>query len=72
MTPDIVQQLAEKFNMNLKSAYNPTRGFHLQVTGSTKEPAPSIELLPSIFIKVTKFKGTLSFTTTDLVSGIII
>ena len=72
MTPDIVQQLAEKFNMNLKSAYNSTRGFHLQVNGSSKEPAPSIESLPGIFIKVTKFKGTLSFTTTDLVSGIII
>ena len=65
---DIVKQLAGKFGLNLKSAYNSTRGFHLQLTGTNKEPAPPIETLPGVFIKVTKFKGTLSFTTSDLVS----
>ena len=65
---DIVKQLAGKFGLNLKSAYNSTRGFHLQLTGTNKEPAPPIETLTGVFIKVTKFKGTLSFTTSDLVS----
>ncbi len=65
----MVKQLAEKYGLNLKTAYNSTRGFHIQLVGSSKAPAPSIDSLPGVFIKATKFKGTVSCTTTDLVGS---
>ena len=76
----ITDQLSEKFHLPLRSAYNNTRGFYLQLyTGEVsgrkgkgrqhqKASASGMtaEQLPSEFIKVTRQRNTLSFTTIDL------
>ncbi|KAL5005729.1 hypothetical protein ScPMuIL_016887 [Solemya velum] len=63
---DLVKQLAEKHSLPLKATYNTARGFYIQLYSVGKE-APSADDLPGIFIKVTKYKSTYSFTTTDLI-----
>ncbi|XP_064639477.1 mutS protein homolog 4-like [Lineus longissimus] len=63
---EMVQQLGIDHNLPLKVAYNSTRGFFIQMFIGGKQ-AVSCEDLPGIFIKVTKFKNTFSFTTQDLI-----
>ena len=81
----MTDQLAKKFHLPIKSAYNTTRGFYLQMyTGevgprkgrgrrgqkaSSARSAVGItaKQLPSEFIKVTRHRNTLSFTTLDLI-----
>ncbi|CAL1543667.1 unnamed protein product, partial [Lymnaea stagnalis] len=59
----IVQQLAENYKLPLRTSYSSLRGFHIQMSASG---ASSADNLPPIFIKVNKFKNTLSFTTVDV------
>lgn len=63
---DLVNQMAGTYNLPLKVAYSTSRGFHIQLYGGGNE-GYSAENLPEIFIKVTKFKNALTFTTADLV-----
>ena len=63
---DLANQLAEEYNLPLVTSYNSTRGFFLQLNSGPKSTY-SKESLPGVFIKVTKAKNALCFTTTDLV-----
>ena len=81
LSPVITDQLADKYNLPLKSGFNNTRGFYLQLfTGNTavrkgkgrgqrKDSAVGMtaDQLPAEFIKVARLKNTLSFTTMDLI-----
>ena len=78
----MTEQLADKFHLPIRSAYNTSRGFYLQLyTGeiSTKKGrgrrgqrasaaavGMTAEQLPSEFIKVTRLRNNLNFTTLDL------
>ena len=64
---DLVNQMASTHSLPLKVVYSNSRGFHIQMYGGGTE-SYTVDSLPSDFIKVTKFKNTFSFTTTDLVS----
>ncbi|XP_014778440.1 mutS protein homolog 4 [Octopus bimaculoides] len=63
---ELVRQLSEKYKLPLKTSYNSTRGFFMQLYSGNKDKY-MVDSLPSIFIKVGKHKNTLSFTTTDLI-----
>ena len=60
----------------MRSAFNASRGFYLQLYASSSDneaPGPPVktiskmEQLPKEFLKVTKHRGTFSFTTLDLI-----
>ena len=68
LSPDLVQQMSGTYNLPLKVAYSSARGFHIQMYAGGAE-AQTQDSLPGIFIKVAKCKNTLSFTTSDMVSG---
>lgn len=61
---DLVKQLAEEYSLPLKTSYNTTRGFYIQLYSKDKD-----DNLPGIFMKVTKQRTTLSFTCADLVGA---
>ncbi|XP_046376598.2 mutS protein homolog 4-like isoform X1 [Haliotis rufescens] len=63
---EMVKQIGEKYSLPLRTAYNTVRGFYIQLYCGGKE-AYTQETLPGIFIKITKCKSTLSFTTSDLI-----
>ncbi|CAI9729270.1 homolog 4-like [Octopus vulgaris] len=63
---ELVRQLSEKYKLPLKTSYNSTRGFFMQLYSGNKDKY-MVDSLPSIFIKVSKHKNTLSFTTVDLI-----
>ncbi|XP_059143835.1 mutS protein homolog 4-like, partial [Physella acuta] len=63
----IVQQLSETHKLALRTAYSSLRGFHIQMTAERGNSKYSSDSLPPVFIKVTKFKNTLSFTTMDVI-----
>ena len=69
---EYVQQLSEQHKMALRTGYNTTRGFHVQLYagsgGKTGAADVNKDNLPAEFIKVTKLKSTLSFTTLQMVS----
>ena len=60
---DMVKQIGEEYSLPLKTSYNTTRGFYIQLYSKDDDVN-----LPGIFMKVTKHKNTLSFTCPDLVS----
>ena len=76
----ITGQLTNRYNLPLKSAYNNTRGFYLQLyTGEmsgrkgkghqghkSSAVGMTANQLPSDFVRVTRQRNTLSFTTFDL------
>ncbi|RUS80534.1 hypothetical protein EGW08_011718, partial [Elysia chlorotica] len=62
----MVRQLAEHYKLPLRMSYSSLRGFHIQMNSSSGFQ----DSLPPVFIKVAKFKSTLSFTTMDLVRAI--
>ncbi|XP_061165050.1 mutS protein homolog 4-like [Saccostrea echinata] len=62
----LANQWAEEYNLPIVTSYNSTRGFFLQLNCGPKHNY-SKESLPEIFIKVTKAKNTLCFTTTELI-----
>lgn len=60
---DYVTELSEKYNLSLKTVFNPTRGFHL----SLNDP-PTEASLPMEFLNFTKKGKKLNFTTLRLMS----
>ena len=76
----MTEQLAKKYQLPIKSAYNTGRGFYLQIyTGEagprkgkgrkgqrTSAFGMTAKDLPSAFIKVAKYRNTFNFTTLDL------
>lgn len=63
---NLANQLAEEYSLPIVTSYNSTRGFFLQLNCGPKSTY-SKESLPGIFIKVTKAKNALCFTTSDLI-----
>ncbi|XP_056009857.1 mutS protein homolog 4-like isoform X2 [Ostrea edulis] len=63
---NLANQLAEEYSLPIVTSYNSTRGFFLQLNCGPKSQY-SRDSLPGIFIKVTKAKNTLCFTTVDLI-----
>lgn len=75
----LTKQIADKYDLSVKSAFSASRGFYLQLfTGSAssadKDAAVSshknivdVSDLPPEFVKVTKHRSTFSFTTVDLI-----
>ena len=66
---DLVTQMASEYNLPLKVMCNTSRGYYIQMYCGGKD-GYSADNLPGVFIKVNKFKSTLSFTTTDIVSTV--
>lgn len=64
---DEICDLSEQTGYPLKTAYNNTRGFYAQLSIIGKNTT-IMEELPSDFMKVTKSKNNISFTTNRLVS----
>jgi len=64
---NLVEQYGENYQLTLRMAYSSHRGFYIQMTPDNKKSVAKAQGdLPSIFIKVNRFKGTLSFTTIAL------
>lgn len=64
---EMIKQLGEKHNLPLKTGFNATRGFFIQLTVNRYQDV-DLSSLPSEFLKVVKVRGVVSFTTVDLVS----
>ncbi len=67
----MTDQLSSEHGLTLRSVFNCSRGFYLQMTleggGANKEVGGvSGTQLPDMFIKVVRQKNCLSFTTFDL------
>ena len=63
----MIKQLGEKHNFPLKTGFNATRGFFIQLTVNRDQDV-DLSSLPSEFLQVVKVQGVVSFTTVDLVS----
>ncbi|XP_065888860.1 mutS protein homolog 4-like isoform X5 [Dysidea avara] len=66
----VVKQLAEQHNLPLKTGYNTVRGFHVQLyigPGAGDVQSITLESLPNEFMKPSKHRNTISFTTTDMI-----
>lgn len=68
-----MKQLAEQHNLPLKTGYNTIRGFHVQLyvgpgAGDVAQGL-TLESLPREFMKPSKNRNTISFTTTDMVGS---
>ncbi|XP_069798495.1 mutS protein homolog 4 [Narcine bancroftii] len=61
----MIKQLGEKYNLPLKTSFNTTRGFFIQL--SCEGTSFQNGQLPSEFMKVTFLKNTYNFTTPDLI-----
>lgn len=61
----MISQLAEKYNLPLRTSFSSARGFFIQMT--TDCTALPNNQLPSEFIKISKVKNSYSFTSTDLI-----
>lgn len=69
---EVVKQLGEQHNLPLKTGYNTIRGFHVQLyvgPGAGNVQELTLESLPREFMKPSKNRNTISFTTTDMVSN---
>ena len=69
----MVKQLAEQHNLPLKTGYNTIRGFHVQLyigpgAGDVAQGL-TLESMPKEFMKPSKNRNTISFTTTDMVTS---
>nr|XP_056701237.1 mutS protein homolog 4 [Euleptes europaea] len=60
----MITQLAEKYNLPLKTSFSSTRGFFIQMNADC--PAIHNDQLPAEFTKITKMKNVYSFTSPDL------
>lgn len=68
---EVVKQLAEQHNLPLKTGYNTIRGFHVQLyigPGAGDAQGLTLESLPNEFMKPSKQRNTICFTTSDMVS----
>ncbi|XP_014681092.1 PREDICTED: mutS protein homolog 4-like [Priapulus caudatus] len=63
-----VKELAQQFDLPLRTAYNTSRGFFIQM-GSDRRPdeRQQQQQLPACFIKVARSKAVMSCTTSDLI-----
>uniref|UniRef100_A0A8C6WBT6 DNA mismatch repair protein n=1 Tax=Nannospalax galili TaxID=1026970 RepID=A0A8C6WBT6_NANGA len=61
----MISQLAEKYNLPLRTSFSSARGFFMQMT--TDCTVLSSDQLPSEFIKISKVKNSYSFTSADLI-----
>ncbi|XP_069934341.1 mutS protein homolog 4 [Oryctolagus cuniculus] len=61
----MISQLAEKYNLPLRTSFSSARGFFIQMTVDCT--ALPNDQLPSEFIKISKVKNSYSFTSTDLI-----
>ncbi|XP_027575757.1 mutS protein homolog 4 isoform X2 [Pipra filicauda] len=61
----MITQLAEKYNLPLKTSFSSARGFFIQMNADCSM-LPNGQL-PSEFTKITKMKNTYSFTSADLI-----
>ncbi|XP_069719915.1 mutS protein homolog 4 isoform X2 [Phaenicophaeus curvirostris] len=61
----MITQLAEKYNLPLKTSFSSARGFFIQMTVDSSA-LPNGQL-PSEFTRITKMKNTYSFTSADLI-----
>ncbi|KAM9008643.1 mutS protein homolog 4 isoform 2-T2 [Ara ararauna] len=61
----MITQLAEKYNLPMKTSFSSARGFFIQMNVDCST-LPNGQL-PSEFTKVTKMKNTYSFTSADLI-----
>ena len=64
---EMIKQLGEKHKLPLKTGFNATRGFFVQLT-LNRDQDVDLKSLPSEFLKAVKVKSVISFTTVDLVS----
>ncbi|XP_032921644.1 mutS protein homolog 4 isoform X4 [Catharus ustulatus] len=60
----MITQLAEKYNLPMKTSFSSARGFFIQMNADCST-LPNGQL-PSEFTKITKIKNTYSFTSADL------
>ena len=74
----LTEQICTKYNLQVHSIYNTTRGFYLQLyvgRSGSKKPSSSkdgseglsVEQLPREFVKVSKQRNYINFTTADLI-----
>ncbi|XP_074731832.1 mutS protein homolog 4 isoform X5 [Strix uralensis] len=61
----MITQLAEKYNLPMKTSFSSARGFFIQMNADCAT-LPNGQL-PSEFTKITKMKNTYSFTSADLI-----
>ena len=64
---EMIKQLGEKHNLSLKTGFNATRGFFVQLN-LNRDQDIDLKTLPSEFLKAVKARSVVSFTTVDLVS----
>ena len=67
---DLIRQLGEQYELDLRTGYNATRGFFIQLCSDGKHDNLASVHLPDLFIKLTKAKNALNFTTPDLVRSL--
>ncbi|XP_041446275.1 mutS protein homolog 4 [Xenopus laevis] len=60
----LISQLSEKYNLPLKTSFNTTRGFFIQMNIDAN--MSTTYQLPSEFVKVTRIKNSCCFTTVDI------
>ena len=65
---EMIKQLGEKHNLPLKTGFNATRGFFVQLT-LNRDQDIDLKSLPGEFLKTVKARSVVSFTTVDLVSN---
>ena len=63
----MIKQLGERHNLPLKTGFNGTKGFFVQMTLNRDEHI-DLKTLPNEFLKATKVRSAVCFTTVDLVS----
>ena len=63
----MIKQLGEKHSLPLKTGFNATRGFFVQLT-LNRDQDIDLKTLPNEFLKAVKVRSVVSFTTVDLVS----
>ncbi|KAG1709722.1 MutS 4 [Nymphon striatum] len=62
----LIRQLSEKYNLPLKTTYNASQGFVIQIYTGGKIPV-NLSSLPSCFIKISKKRNHITCTTEDMV-----
>lgn len=63
---EMIKQLGEKHNLPLKTGFNGTKGFFVQLT-LNRDQHIDLKTLPSEFLKAVKVRSAVCFTTVDLI-----
>ncbi|KAL9955943.1 hypothetical protein ACROYT_G037348 [Oculina patagonica] len=63
---EMIKQLGEKHNLPLKTGFNGTKGFFVQLT-LNRDQHIDLKTLPSEFLKAVKVRSAICFTTVDLI-----